>query len=288
MAKSKSHELGELIGKFIEEVMKEPLREFAQRSHLYFDSYGLRNARSGPKITWKDKYSCSHDLDYVLERGGSENQIGTPVAFIEVAWRSYTKHSKNKVQEIYGAVNPISEKFHLINPFKGAILSGKFTVPSLKQLEAQGFDILYIPFEKVVEIFKKNDLDIYFDENTPETHIETIIENWRHLSELDFEKIKESLYIECELEIKNFIKSLEKSVSREIAHIYVLPLYGNGADIGDVESAIKFIVDSPDFVDRVTNLQHIHISVFYKNGSHIESDFKSKSEAIDFLNRIVQ
>ena len=41
-----------------------------------------------------------HDLDYVFEQGGTEATIGQPKAFIEIAWRRYTKHSRNKAQEI--------------------------------------------------------------------------------------------------------------------------------------------------------------------------------------------
>ena len=163
MAKSPSHILGEMIGNFFEEVMKSPIRKLCEQYDVYFDTIGLRPARSTKKITWSDIYGSKHDLDYVIERNGSAHKIGDPIAFIELAWRRYAKHSKNKVQEIAGAVIPIAEKYKEYVPFKGAILSGVFTDPSLIQLKNQGFHVLYIPFEKVVESFKKICFDIFFE-----------------------------------------------------------------------------------------------------------------------------
>lgn len=51
----------------------------------------------------------AHDLDFVLERGGSDDKIGMPAAFIETAWRRYTKHYRNNAQEIQGALEPLAE-----------------------------------------------------------------------------------------------------------------------------------------------------------------------------------
>ena len=118
MAKSQSHQLGEFIGNFFEDLMKNPIREFSNRNGLYFDTNGPRKARNNRKtLSWKDVHGNSHRLDFVLEKGGTESVFGEPVAFIELAWRNYTKHSKNKVQEISGAVNPISDKYKMSKPF---------------------------------------------------------------------------------------------------------------------------------------------------------------------------
>jgi hypothetical protein len=48
-------------------------------------------------------------LDFVLEKDGSVVTRGTPIAFIETAWRRYAKHSRNKAQEIQGAIIPLLE-----------------------------------------------------------------------------------------------------------------------------------------------------------------------------------
>ena len=97
MAESPSHKFGQLVGNLLEAVVEPFLSEFAKKKHLYLDHQkNPRKARKGKKVTWEDHYGNIHDLDYVIERNGTDEVIGTPVAFIEVAWRRYTKHSRNK------------------------------------------------------------------------------------------------------------------------------------------------------------------------------------------------
>ena len=104
MAQSPSHQFGQIIGLVLEEALKPLLADFASEHGLYLDQKGARSARRTRKVTWTDALGNRHDLDFVLERGGSEQSIGVPAAFIETAWRRYTKHSRNKAGEIQGAV----------------------------------------------------------------------------------------------------------------------------------------------------------------------------------------
>lgn len=143
MAESPSHKFGQVIGEMLESVVWPPLEQFCEKQGLYLDHQGKnRPARHGRKISWTDSYGNSHDLDFVIERNGSDREIGQPVAFIEVAWRRYTKHSRNKAQEIQGAVLPLAEKYKWNNPFLGAILAGVFTNGSLEQLRSGGMSIV--------------------------------------------------------------------------------------------------------------------------------------------------
>ncbi|MEG4172922.1 MULTISPECIES: hypothetical protein [unclassified Microcoleus] len=142
---------GSRLGKLFEDIvlydiLKPRLEEFANTKNYYLDWQRSRPARSGKKVTWEDKYGNKHDLDFVIEIDGTDDQLGTPVAFIESAWRRYTKHSKNKAQEIQGAILPIIELHHLLAPFFGAVLAGEFTKPALAQMRNNGFAIIYIPY----------------------------------------------------------------------------------------------------------------------------------------------
>lgn len=127
MAQSPAHTWGQIIGKIVEGAVIPILKDVSCNFDLYLDSIGPRRARPGKKVTWLDQYGNRHDLDYVLERDGSETRRGTPVGFVEVAWRRYTKHSKNKAQEIQGAILPLAETYHHEAPFLGAIIAGEFT-----------------------------------------------------------------------------------------------------------------------------------------------------------------
>lgn len=104
MAQSPAHRLGQIIGDELEAAIRKPLMAIAEEFGLYLDYKHARPTRGGKKIvTWRDLRGNTHDLDYVLEEGGSEEALGRPRAFIEIAWRRYTKHSRNKAQEIQGS-----------------------------------------------------------------------------------------------------------------------------------------------------------------------------------------
>jgi hypothetical protein len=112
MAESPAHKFGQLIGEILESIVLPQLEAFCSSNELYLDYQKRdRTARSGKKVAWSDQYGNTHDLDFVIERDGTDQQIGRPVAFIESAWRRYTKHSRNKAQEIQGAILPLAEKY---------------------------------------------------------------------------------------------------------------------------------------------------------------------------------
>lgn len=286
MATSQSHTLGEFIGAFFEDLMKKPIRDFANKNGLYFDTVGMRKARGGKKLTWTDVHGSKHDLDFVLEKGGTEETIGEPVAFIELAWRRYTKHSKNKAQEIQGAVNPICEKYKLSKPFKGAILSGQFTDNSLNQLKGDDFHVLYLPFEKLVKAFSTHGLDIDFDEDTKEAELRkkyTAVS--KRANKPILEKVREEILKTCEQEIKKFVGELSASYKRKIKAICILPLHGKRTEVADVEKAIDFINGYAE-IPTDQQLEYIEVIVTYNNGTIIQGQFKEKEEAVEFLEKI--
>lgn len=286
MATSQSHTLGEFIGAFFEDLMKEPIREFADKNGLYFDTIGLRKARGGKKLTWTDVHGSKHDLDFVLEKGGTEETIGEPIAFIELAWRRYTKHSKNKAQEISGAVNPICEKYKLSKPFKGAILSGQFTENSINQLKSDDFHVLYIPFEKLVQAFRTHGFDIDFDEDSKEADIR---KKYAAVSKIcnkgSLEKVRKEILKLCEIEIKQFISELSQAYNRRIKTICILPLHGTRIEVIDVEKAIDFINGYKN-IPMDHRLEYIEVIINYNNGTLIQCQFKEKTEAVVFLKKM--
>lgn len=282
MAASHSHILGEMIGNFFEDVMKSPIKELCKKYNVYLDTFGPRPARSTLKVTWDDINGSQHDLDYVIERNGTDDNIGKPIAFIELAWRRYTKHSKNKVQEITGAVIPITQKYHESAPFMGAILSGVFTEPSLAQLTNQGFHVLYIPFDKVVESFKKFDLNIYFDEDTEEERLAEIVSDWEKSKRID--DIKADFINSNKDEINKFLLSLEASIKKQIDYLFVLPLHGKEIRFAEISQAISFLNEYSELPVDATIDRYI-VGIAFNDGSHIDCMFKDKKMAVDFLVR---
>lgn len=282
--------LGEFIGTFFEDLMKGPIRKFAQENNFYFDSYGYREARHADKIKWEDVNGSHHDLDYVIEKGGTEYKIGTPVAFIELAWRRYTKHSKNKAQEIQAALNPICAKYQLEKPFKGVILSGVFTQPSLDQLANDNFHILYFPFEQLVEAFKIHGIDIFFDEDTSEKEFKLKVDKLEEIKKSNpkvLNAIGDDLKALNAKQISKFLDELNAYCTRVIDQILILPLHGTTTVLKDVSMAISFI-NNYDMSHQEENLplRWFEIMIKYTNGTSIDGKFNSKQAVIDFLNRM--
>ena len=155
MAESPAHRFGQIVGEVLESAIAPVLTAFAKEHGLYLDKQGERPCRPGKRCTWLDHNKNKHDLDFVLERGGSTERLGVPAAFIETAWRRYTKHSRNKAQEIQGAILPLAETYKNARPFVGVVLAGVFTHGALKQLRSLGFTVLHFSYESVVAAFKK-------------------------------------------------------------------------------------------------------------------------------------
>ncbi|MBN4006171.1 hypothetical protein [Nostoc sp. LPT] len=226
MAESLSHKWGQILGNLIQEFICETLQQLADEHGFYLDYQKKRKARISKKVSWQDRYGNSHDLDYVLERGGTEETLGLPVAFIETAWRRYTKHSRNKVQEIEGALIPLANTYSQLNPFLGAILAGVFTQGALDQLESKGFKILYLKYENIVKSFTSVGINASFNESTLESEFQNKIEQWKNLSTPDINNIKNQILSLEKYQIDKFMNILEQSFARLVQQVNIIVLHG--------------------------------------------------------------
>lgn len=285
MASSPSHKFGQIIGNLLEEIIFSPLREFYKERGLYLDTQGDRKARSGKKVTWEDKYGNMHDLDYVIEKGGTPDIIGKPVAFIEVAWRRYTKHSKNKAQEIQGAVLPIAELYKWDQPFLGTVVAGEFTAPSIEQLKSVGFETLYFPYESIVSAFSRVGINVRFDEETPDAEFGKCIESIEKLSKEKSALVKQSLIEQNQLSIDIFFEKLKISLDKDILFVSIIPLYGLESKFSTISEAAKFIENFTD--NQISSeFQKFEVIIRYSNGDSINASFKDKAKALQFLKHI--
>ena len=81
MAVSLAHRWGQIIGDVFEQFVRDMLKSIAEKHTLYLDYKKPRRARTKQggkdlsKVTWQDSYGNRHDLDYVLERGGTEDVL---------------------------------------------------------------------------------------------------------------------------------------------------------------------------------------------------------------------
>jgi hypothetical protein len=282
MALSPAHQFGQIVGNVIEEAVFPLLSDFAGKHKLYLDRQGERPARSGKKVAWEDQFGNVHDLDYVLEREGTPERIGIPIAFIEIAWRRYTKHSRNKAQEIQGAILPLMQTHRNLAPLSGVILAGVFTDGALEQLRSQGFVILYFPYPSVIKAFAAAGIDAEFDQDTPDKEFKKKVAAWAKLKRGQKESIASKLIERNSEAIESFMQSLERTVTRRIASICVLPLHGKVMELARVEQAIEFIDRYQEMSDALP-VSKYEIQIKYSNGDKVEALFIDKTNAIDFL-----
>lgn len=283
MAESPSHRFGQIIGEVLESAIRPIVEAVAKEHGLYLDAKRPRKARGGKsKVAWVDGKGNTHDLDYVMEAGGTEDAIGTPKAFVEIAWRRYTKHSRNKAQEIQGAITPLAERYGDSHPFLGIVLAGVFTDGSLNQLRSLGFNVVYFPYESVVAAFASVGIDAAFDEDTPDAHLKRKVAQYEKMKAPQREQIAAFLRDRHKADVRGFTAALRTTLTRSITSVYVLPLHGSPRTLGDVVEAIAFI-ESFDESKPCPPFTRYEVGVRYSNGDEIRGQFKDKATAVAFL-----
>lgn len=282
MASNPAHKFGQMIGEALEATIEPIIRKFASDHDLYFDKKGKRSARTGKKVCWTDIYGNAHDLDFVLEKGGTSTEIGVPVAFIETAWRRYTKHSRNKAQEIQGAILPLVATHHNAAPFIGVVAAGEWTDGALNQLKSLGFSVLYFPFDTVISAFRVVEIDAYYGEETLRPEIEQKVRKWNDLPRERRLLVSNELRNLNSSEIDCFMQALLDAVNRQIISIHVIPLHGTMRELSSVSDAIEFIKNYIED-NQVYRVVRYEININYNNKDNIHGSFADKTSAIRFL-----
>jgi len=239
MAKSPAHKFGQIIGDLLEVAVERILIPISNENNLFLDKKGKRPARKGKKVAWKDMFGNIHDLDFVLEKDGTSDRIGTPIAFIESAWRRYTKHSRNKAQEIQGAILPLIDTHKLSCPFVGVVIGGVFTEGAIAQLKSIGFSVLYFSYNSIIKSFETVKIDAAFDEDTPDSAFSKKIKDYSKLNGQQKEKIIKKLLELNNDSVNAFLQDLKDAVQRQVKEIFILPLHGNQTKLDNVQDAIE-------------------------------------------------
>lgn len=282
MAVSPAHKWGQIVGGVLEGLVHGILEEFALQHGLYLDTAGERPARRGKKVTWKDKNGNTHDLDFVLERGGTAEEIGKPVAFVESAWRRYTKHSRNKAQEIQGALEPLIATFAGSAPLAGVVLSGNFTSGAVNQLKSLGFEVLYFSYPHIVEAFASVGIRAAYDEATRVSEFRSKIRAWDRLAHEDRLLVAKRLLGSYESQTAAFLEILRRSVERAVTTVRILPLFGSPIQCPSIAEAITVLL-SYDDTKASGELIRYEVVIEYNNGDRIKGSFADKREASHFL-----
>ncbi|WP_370246409.1 hypothetical protein [Nocardioides sp.] len=286
MAKSPAHSLGQIIGYALEQSILPLLRDVADAFDLYLDVQEPRPARNGRKhLKWIDEAGNGHNLDFVLERGGSRASVGIPVAFIESAWRRYTKHSVNKAGEMANALIPLRQTHARTRPFLAAVVAGVWTEGGLQHLRSQGIEVLYVPLTHIVQAFARFDIDVNFDEGTPLDHLQRQVDAWDALSDSDRRELTTALMAQCADDYAAFRQALVNHLERKITRVVVLPLYGAELYFDDAESAASALMtmNHQGTPGDLGTLHRVEVQLRFSNGDRIEGAFTEASDAATWL-----
>jgi hypothetical protein len=283
VAQSPSHRVGQIIGDALEKSVAPLLQGVADEYGLYLDVKGDRPARGKKRLmTWVDGAGNKHNLDFVLEEDGTTHQVGAPVAFIEVAWRRYTKHSVNKAGEIANALLPLRQTFAHTRPFTGAVVAGEWTEGGLTHMRSQGIQVLFVPRETVVDAFARFGIDLSFDESTREAHLAAQVDAWDALDRRQRDALIRKLANMAPESYAKFRERIVKHLTRRVTRVLVLPLFGSSLTFGTTEEAADALRRIDDVVPD-PDLHRVEIQIRYSNDDRIEANFGSAADAIDFL-----
>ncbi len=283
MAASASHQLGELIGDFFELWIINYMRPFVTDKGYYLDYRHPRPARGNSKeVIGIDQNGNKHKLDIVVERDGSETRKGAPKAFIEMAWRRYVKHSKNKVQEIAGAILPLISTYSREMPFYAAVLAGEFTENALKQLESQGFFVLYFTYAEMAAVFDTIGVSIRWEEDTSESELQKVANRLSTLSSKDTKLIQQSFFQMYKDKLHSLVQELNKALDVKISEIIVTPVHGSPVVLGNVEEAVEYITKYSEEAAGLPILRY-EIIVKYTGGMEYAMKCEDKGQAVRFL-----
>ncbi|GIF15138.1 DNA methylase [Actinoplanes teichomyceticus] len=284
MAEAPGHLLGQIIGGVLEAALKPVLQDLARKHDLYLDSFGDRpGVRSGKKVTWRDGKGNGHDLDFVLERGGTRSKQGNPAAFIESAWRRYTKHSKAKAQEISGALDPVLMAWAKVKPTGAAVVAGEWTKPALTQLTTNGYVVLHFDFVRTVAVFSRHGIDINgLGEGTPDHFWQKQCDAFNGKSLPKRQELAADLRETMKKDLEVFVAELEGRIIRKVDYVTVVPLHGNPQQFTELEQAI-LAIDSYSIGPATARFIRFEVRLVYTNGDHIEASFAGAIDAIAFL-----
>lgn len=284
MATSPSHQLGEAIGDFFEFAIIQYLNPIVSRKGYYLDHRHPRPARDNKReVIGVDYNGNKHKLDIVVEKNGSETKLGTPKAFIEMAWRRYVKHSKNKVQEIAGAILPLIKTHEKNMPFYAAVLAGEFTDNALVQLRSQGFYVLHFNYAEICSLFETVGLSIHWEENTSDSALQNIVDSFLALDDTQKHRLLRTFFHTYKDRLKALADALCESLNTTISEVVVVPIHGIAQILDTISDAVRFIIDYDE--NKSAPILRYEIIVKYNNGEEYTMKCNNKSKAIQFLNQ---
>lgn len=233
--------LGEAIGANMEIALNEYLVEFVKDFECHLISKGPVNPKTGrnKKLLLYDNFGTAYNIDAVIANEGMQ-----PLIVIEYKYIRYKKHNRDKGSWLCTAHSSIRRRYSSIRS-SIAILAGNWSGSSLAMMQSHDINLFLIPFDKIVELLKEQEIDFDWGEKDRNT----AMASWKKYSKLTSED---------KLQVGKDMIDLIKP---------------------DLEERINKILDDsiPRSVDRVAVEVHTNI------GEVKRFEFDTIDEAIEFL-----
>ena len=200
-----------------------------------------------------------------------------------MAWRRYKKHSKNKVQEIAGAIRPLVETHAREMPFYAAVLAGEFTRNSIIQLESQGFFVLYFTYEQICDLFVTEGISLRWEEDSSEEELYRIIDAFPPNGDPCYRRLQRTFLRMFSNELNKLSTALIDSLRNSISEVLVIPLHGLVYSLDSIQNAVTFIMKYNENTHQP--LLRYEIVVRYRNGDEYTMKCADKRKAIQFLDQ---
>ena len=268
---SSGHKLGQLIGNWYEEYFVLPLLEKAAYAlELFVDSrFVEREIREG-KILWEDIDKNSVDYDYVLELGGTKENLGVPVAFIECFWRRGARHSKDKARDDSGKLMPMRDTYPTAR-FLGIVSAGDFTRSARELVMSRNIDLFYVPKEKIVNAFLSCGLIMDYPDKLAEDEKATIVEKFD--SEFSDQKKKEVqkslLNLIGTVAIDSYVDRLRARLSALPQEIRLVLRYDSSPIVFESVDEASIFITSPSFNMNNPTESYLY-QITYSDGTEFE------------------
>jgi hypothetical protein len=254
---SAGHKLGQLVGDWFEEYYVLPLlTQAAQELRLFLDNRFIERSARGDRILWKDIDGNEADYDFVLELGGTNNETGIPVGFVESFWRRGARHSKDKARDDSGKLMPMRDTYPTAR-FLGIVAAGAFTQPASELVRNRGIDLFLVPKSKVVAAFQMNGLEMDYPDRASEAEKQRIASAF----EQDFREEKKRAVTASLINLQGVV-AVRSYVDRVRARLSALP------------QEIRFVLrqdSSPYVFDTVVEASEFLQKPFFQMDSPVES-----------------
>jgi hypothetical protein len=191
---SAGHAIGQIVGDWWEKYIALPVLEgVATELSLYLDSRFKNRSCRDSKLQWYDSDGHVVDYDFVLELGGTTDQLGVPVGFVEVFWRRGARHSRDKARDDSGKLIPMRYTYPTAR-FLGIMASGDFSKPARDFIRDRDIELFLAPKAKIIEAFTKHGIEIDYPDRTPESDKRRLAEDIRtNLTETKKQEIAKTL-----------------------------------------------------------------------------------------------